>query len=98
MKTLIEIVVLIIVLSIILFSFKLDAVFGQNFLDNLDNTFTKMIADCDTQFDTGIINTYTILCRSFMNDNDKVCQQQYHSYCFGPAWKDFDLTKHVSPP
>lgn len=82
----------------ILASLKLDSVYGQNFSDTVENAITQMIVDCSIQFDTGIVNTYTLLCRSFMNDTDRVCQQQFHSYCFGNAWKNFDLTKHVNPP
>ena len=96
-KTILSILGIIIVIIGALF-LKLDSVYGQNLSDVLEKATTQMMADCVIQFDTGILNTYTLLCRSFMNDLDKLCQQQYHSYCFGTAWKDFDLTKHVNPP
>ena len=43
---------------------KLDSVYGQNLSDTLEKAVTQMIADCVIQFDTGIVNTYTLLCRS----------------------------------
>lgn len=79
--------------------FILPLVYGQeNFSEMVEKVTTQMIADCAVQMGTEPVTTYTLLCRSFMNDTDKVCQQTYHSYCFGTNWKDYDLTKHVNPP
>lgn len=58
----------------------------------LSNTTQLLIDNCAVIFDTGdTTSKASHFCENMMTIIDKECQNNYHKYCFGVAWSNYDF-------